>query len=749
MLKPTGSATVNISESKATVASPLPPSQKIFSGFSLFLLALVLMLTGLVMLLNQPVPLKVQFGPQNVEEYQQSGFYGPETDADGNRYRWTNGQASLTILLRARHPVRLNLLLRNAAIVGGPTEATQVRANGVVVGTLEPKIDGAKFVNYSLEFQPPYPELDTEKLQLELITPAFRPPGDTRQLGVMVAGLEIDSGPVWEPYISRTGWLDLALMFAMAIGLVGLLLWGNRAAGWLALPFGVLLAQAFYEQTARGWLLPVLALLVALAVASWLWFGPRPKLLPALQTTGSLLAIIGCGVSSFILLVRLLLLGLMGYPGQHYLAGPPYLAFFATSAIFALALAGLALFYFPLSAGSGFYFKLQTLARPLVARYPNLALLFYFGLANLIFIAIVYAQQLIIYGSLENLWRHWDSPSYLINAVTLYNPNNPILTVPTFSKSYWLSSFPGYSVLVRLLSYPFGYLPSLLFGNLLIAPLFAFALYRLLRDFGYAQKPLWVSTLALVLPERWLSDRAIASSEPLAMLGLTSSFYFYKKQQYWLAGLAGMLAVFARPTSIPFYVGLLLALGWEAYEASRNRDYPLRSWLKNFKWAAALKLSLMPLAQLLVYGFMGLRTGDPLAYFHISDSSASINRIGLGVPFVGLYNEAGQFGEFYAYLLPLLGLAVSWKRRQFDLFWAGLSLYSFSIFLLHMDVARYLLPAFPFTVILPFAGWIERRELRPVWLIACVMAYFFTFYYLSTSLIDRDLWQRLVQHLPR
>lgn len=734
-----------------------PASFAKFPTWALPLLTLLLVIAALVMALNLPTPLKIQFNSQNIEEYQQSGFFGPETDADGNRYRWTNGQASLTLSLSARHPVKLNLSLRNAAVVGGPQQATQVKANGAIVGTLEPKVDGAKFQNYSLEFQPTYPATDSETLRLELVTPNFKPSGDDRRLGVMVASIELDATPVWEPYTRRASQLDQGLAVGLAIGLLGLLFWGQRPAGWIALPLGALLAAALYEQSDKGLILPAIALFVSLGIVFWL-FSSRSLFSgsSALSLTGSLLAFFGCLVVILLLVARLVLLGLMGYPGSHYLAGPSFLAFFATTAICVVGFIGLMLFYLPLPARKAselsnlnLYDKLSQLARPLVTRYPNLSLLLYFGLANLALVGIAYAQQMIVHGSLENLLRHWDSPSYLINAVTLYDQNQPILNVPTFSKTYWLSSFPAYSVLVRVLSYPIGYLPALLVGNLLVAPLWAFVLYRLLRDFGYATKPLWITSLALVLPERWLSDRIIASSEPITMLGLTACFYFFKKRQYTFAGLAGSVAVLSRPNGVFFYGGLLLALAWEAYQYIKEHEVAPSGWLRTFQWGAALKLSLMPLTLLLLYGFMGLRTGDMLAYFHISDGGAPTRYYGLTVPFSGLYQEPGQEGQFYIYLLPLLGLAVSWKRRYYDLFWAGLSVYGFTVFLIHFDLARYMLPAIPFTVILPFANWIERKELRPVWLIACVLAYFFTFYLLDSSGMERDLWRRLIEYLPR
>lgn len=710
-----------------------------WSNWYLLLLTLVLLGSAILMLFNPPTPLKIDFTPQNVEQYQQQGFYGSENDPAGNAYRWTNGRANLQVLLRTRHPVKLTLSVRNAAVAGGPRQATELKANEIVVGRLEPQVNGAQFFTYNFEFQPTYSDVDVETVVLELITPNFQPAGDSRKLGLMVQSIQLDAWPAWEPYFKRSNWLNWGLVGGLLLLAVGLLLWGRREGGWVALSAGLLLGVTLYQES--GWVPAALAGLGYAGLSGWLFSRAQGSMSAGLAGWGARLGIAGSLVVSAALGSRLILLAMVGYPGPHGLAGPPFWLFFAANTVLALGFGWLALTLFPVASSSNLWQTVASwFARP-IARYPNSALLLYFLGVNLAFTTIIYAQQLIVYGNFDNLLRRWDSPKYLLNAITLYNPNHPILLIPTYSKTFWETGFPGYPLLVRALSYPMGYMSALLAANVLITGLWGFVFYRLLRDFNYSRAPLWMATLALVLPIRWLALHTVASSEPLAILGATGALYFFKKQWYGWAGLLGMLAVLARPNSILLYAGLLAALAWEAYR--QNQGHPWMQLLARFKWKAAFQLSLIPLGFVVVIAFFGLRTGDALSYFHIPEGTLKdVNTY--FIPFYALLrSEVYPVGQFYIYLLPMLGLAVLWKRGYFEVFWFGLPLFIFNTFIYHVDMLRYMMPVFPFLVIIPFAQWLEQRSVRLVLVIAGLLAFFYAFYDLGEALMNVGLWERL------
>ncbi len=738
-----------MSESKAELLEPeaskvsLHPKDYLFDYKRLLLvplLALILLAAALIMLLKPPTPLKFDFTPANWELYKQTGFYDPESDPAGINYRWTNEDASLQVELRTRHPVTLTISARNAAVAGGPSQSTRVYANNVLIGTMEPRQDGYQFFDYSFTFVPQYPTVDNEIVKFDFKTAGFKPNGDNRNLGVMVKSIRLDTSQMWNPYFKRSAWLDWLILSGLFIFGSGLLLGGGRVTSWLTLPAGLLAAQAGYER--GGWPLAAGGLLVLIALGSWLALRPRSPV----GARAGFIILAGCLVIFAGLVGRLFLLGMVGYPGPDDNAGPPFWLFFGANAFWAGILFGLALAYFPVSARGSLWDELAFRFTGPVTRHSKVALLVYFFLANLLFTSIIYVQQMIVYGNLENLGRRWDSPRYLINAVTLYDINHPMLNLISYPKTFHQLALPGFAFVVKGFSFIAGFSVAIQLSNLVITALFVFTLYHLLKDFNYSSSPLWISTIALLLPEKWLSLHSVGSSEPLAMLGSTGAFYFYKKRQFWRAGLMGALAMSARPTSIFLYIGFMVVLAWEAFkvwEGRGFRDLTLPNMLKDFNWEAALKLSLIPLTLLSIYGFYALRTGDLLSYFHIPGGDLKDINTDY-IPYSVFYKGGPEaFGQFYAYLLPLVGLAVLWRSRQYDVFWLGGVMYSVTIFLVHVEIFRYMMPVVPFLIIIPFARWLEKREMRPVLVVACIMAYFLTFWQLSITLMDQGVWEAL------
>ncbi len=711
-----------------------------YSAWALPLLCLALLAVISVMFFNQPKPLVVVFDELNSGLYQQSGFYGSEKDETGTRYRWTNGKAVAIVPLRSRHPVTLTISARNAAVANGPKEPTLVLANGRPVGQIEPQVEGIRFFTTSLQFVP-FTDEETwfDFVRIELSTPSFQPASDNRRLGVMIETIRLDAARSLEPYTRRAAGLEQGLLAGLCLLAAGIAVWNRRAAAWLLLPAGWLILQVLYF---RAGLLPALGVfLVFSLLAGWLF--RRKRAVVHERLVGARLAWLATVVTGSLLAIRVLLLGMAGYPGPHEQFGPPFWLFLAGNSALALSCAGLAGFYFPLQPNRNLWQILGGLLRPAIAAKPGRWIGLYFFLVNLVLTAIIWAQQLLVYGSLDLMARHWDGPRYLINAVSLYNPNHPILELPSYSKAFWMLAFPGFAVIVRALSYPLGYLPALLSANLIITPLWAWVMYRLLKDFNYCRWPLWVVTIALVLPVRWLSVHAIGSSEPLALLGGTAALYFFQKERWALAGLAGALAMTARPTSILLYAGLLAALAFQAFQSWQlGPDSSWRALFGRFQWRAALWLSLIPVMLLLIYAFYGWRNQDALAYFHIPEGQ--LKDISTSYfPFTTLLSGTGGLGQIYIFLLPLIGLSLLWRQERYDIFWTGLLLFLPNIFVSHADLARYLLPVLPFLVIVPFARWLEWREVRPALLLACLLIYFNTFYDMSQSLANYEVWQKL------
>lgn len=723
------------------VPATAPPTEKELANLPAYepkpggllglLAALGLVVFSVALLLANPLkPLDLEINSQNVEQYQQQGFYGLETDAAGNQFRWTNGRATLRVELRARQTVILTVRARNAVVAQGPNEDTQLRVNEVPVGLLSRQlVDGGKFIEYKTEFKPFYVDALDETIQIDLFTPSFVPPGDGRKLGLMVQNIRLDTSPSWQPYFSRAGFLDTVLWVSVAAGLAGLFLLTQRN----------------------------------------------------LRRAGTMLAVAGSSLIIGVLLARLVLLARVGYPGPHPEVRQTYWFFFSGNGLLALALGWLIVTRLPLRNNKTGWEGLKSFARakPLpawVARRNMLALLTYFFAVNLALMLVIYAQQYIVYGTLDNLGRHWDGPRYYINAVTLYDQSHPMLLVPTHPKLYWITAFPAVPLLIRALSYLTGTLAAGLVINLFIVPLVGLVLYRLLRDFNYATRPLWLSTLALVLPVRWLSNRVIPSVETLTMLGCLGAFYFFKKERYGWAGVMGAIAVAARPNAVSLWAGLLLALVlaivadkfYPSYRERHRTTPPPQNelaalarlaqtegkiWLGyawqtvRLVWLPILKISFMLVVLVVIYAFYGWRAADWLIYFKVQEFTVNKEFPASPVPFAVLFNglegNNSLLGVFFDYLLPLVGAVILWRqgRARLDLLCVGLLLYLPLSFLQHADMPRFMLPVFPFLVLIPFARWLERPRLGWFWLIFLLMVYFNTFNNLGHTLADHEQWQ--------
>lgn len=402
-------------------------------------------------------------------------------------------------------------------------------------------------------------------------------------------------------------------------------------------------------------------------------------------------------------------------------------------------------------------YSIIALAQPTLkisqTKRPFLAVALFLCLSNAFLTFLLFLVPVIQNNGFETLARFWDGPEYLAIAYSLYDPSNPLLHIPHFaqySSLYWGAHFPLVPLAIRLFSPLFGYIGAMFVLNYVFTCGFAIALYRFLRDFGYSKDPLWLTFLALFLPLRWLIYHSVGGSEPAALFFSILCFYQFKKEHYWQAGLWGALVVLARPNGFFLGIGLVLALAWQALEQLRLNSpvaWNRRTLLlfgAGFNWQAALALIPMPLALLAVFSLYGYQTGDFLAYLHIPEDVKHLYPL----PFLSLDINVGRGeGDFYYYGLEAAGLILLWRQKRFDLFWVGLVLVLPTFFLLHDDILRYSLPAFPFVLLIPFAAAWESRPAR--WLVAPALlaVLIYSWSQLNTNQIDLANWQQMLKFI--
>lgn len=203
------------------------------------------------------------------------GFYLLEQPSDGDAFRWTAESTRMTLPNPGGRPI---LTLR---LSSGAGRAVEARLGGAVAATLA---IGPAPRRYQL-LLPPAP---AERLVLTLSAPPFRPPGETRALGMRLFAVGLGGGGAPPAHVPLAA---LALTLALYTAL------RTVAGPWRAGPFAALPALALLAWHAPRWpmvtlapraaLLSVAALLAALgwylvlaARARWLASPPSRAPLP-------------------------------------------------------------------------------------------------------------------------------------------------------------------------------------------------------------------------------------------------------------------------------------------------------------------------------------------------------------------------------------------------------------------------------------------------------------------------------------
>ncbi len=679
-------------EEPVLLTRPLPAwfSVTTFLWSAAGLLALVF---GFYLLLARPVEVVTWDAGHlttTVPEKNDYRIYNTETDASGQRFAWTHPDALFIVPVNTNNgrPVKVTIRARSASAAGGPANPTTVLANGVKVGEIKPVPGLAAFQDFTFNISAPYN--DAHRINLTFSSPAWQPPGDPRALGFMLQSVTVDAGEVWSP-LFRPGraWLSWFLLLlpglavAVKLGQLFALRRGRLASGAGYLAVGLTAAASGF-------------------MALW-----------------------------FFLLARTGYNGLLNHDlywlsafGSGYLAG-----FFGW-----LALAGWSwgapgeatLFGRVVNRTQGW-----RLAHPVGAAF---AAIFAF---NLFLSALFVGKIALESGGINPVFRYLDGPEYVFIAHNFYDPHDPLLRISDFgahSPFYWTAHFPGFPLLLLLVHPLTGWLWSPLVVNFLASTAFAGVFYRLVRDFGYAGDPLWLSLVALVLPVRWLIYHNVGGSEPVFMFFELLSIYLFKKERYWLAGLAGAGALFTRPPGIFLWAGFLLFLLFEAAVKTWNGyGFSLPKLLTLFNWRAFAGLLLIPSGLAAVFGLYAWRYGDFLAYFKVTENVTHLEIIPFPSVMVG-GPEAPAL--IFTYVLESLGLIALWRQQRFDIFWVGLAAFFYTLFLLHNDILRYSIPFFALVVLVPFAGYFSGRAARWLALPALLALFFYSWGAFNSNLLD-------------
>ncbi len=340
----------------------------------------------------------------------------------------------------------------------------------------------------------------------------------------------------------------------------------------------------------------------------------------------------------------------------------------------------------------------------------------------------------------STIYRNFDGLEYVVIAKSLYLPKLISELPNTLPPNYYASHFPGFSLLILLFSPALGFLKSMLFTSVLFTIFSAVMFYFLVRDFKLTNQPLLLSLIFLILPARWVIVHSVGSSEPVFIFFVILCFYFVMKfehlQHYsyliW-AALAALAAQLTRPPGLILLIALGLYVHWKYFISPviARSEATWQSFLKNFwtNWKKHLRYSvfiLVPLGLLAIFYWYSVSLGDFWAYFHSGDN------IHLVFPPFQVFNKH-QFwvGEIwledivYIFVVGFSAGMLLWKQKLYPLAFFVLTYFLAATLVVHRDISRYTLPAFPF-VLIAFEKFLTSKEFKIVLVIVALGIYLYS-----------------------
>lgn len=312
------------------------------------------------------------------------------------------------------------------------------------------------------------------------------------------------------------------------------------------------------------------------------------------------------------------------------------------------------------------------------------------------------------------IYRNFDGLEYIIIAKTFYNTGLIASLQQSLPATYFASHFPGYAILIALFAPITGFLKSMLFVSLLSTILATWAFYFLVRDFKLSAHPLFLSSIFLVLPARWVIVHSVGSSEPTFILFIICAVYFFMKfeqsQRFLnlgLAGIFGLLAQITRPPGILLFIALPAYLLWKIITPKRGQRVSLFRMIGIY-----FPLLLIPFGLLGIFYLYGQTYGDFWAYFHSGDNIHLTFQ-----PFQVFNKHQFWVGDIwledvvYIFILGFLGGMMLLKQKMYPLAFFVLTYLTAATLVAHRDISRYLLPISPF-ILIAFEKVLTSREFK-------------------------------------
>lgn len=332
---------------------------------------------------------------------------------------------------------------------------------------------------------------------------------------------------------------------------------------------------------------------------------------------------------------------------------------------------------------------------------------------------------------MENVYRNWDGPGYVVVAKTFYNVDliNKINPFPFLAASHYAFQFPGYPLMIRLFSF-MGYRESMIFSSQLFALLFSIALYVLVKQVQPKANALIVAILSIFYTPRWFIVSHVGSTEPQMMFFITLFMILFLRKKYLWSGLALGLAQLTKPQGIVFFVGI------GAYYLFQivTKRITLRRSLQEFTpfLFIPLALALVFTVYFFQYGnFFIFLQNEAFPTMQFPPLKVLMATSIMGFP-LGFWTGWLEF-VVYNYILYLLGIVLLFEKKLH--FFGTIAIIYFLPVLMFVqaDMARFILPILPF-IFLGYAEILSKKSVYITLFLSLPMVFLFTVGYINYNL---------------
>jgi Gpi18-like mannosyltransferase len=313
--------------------------------------------------------------------------------------------------------------------------------------------------------------------------------------------------------------------------------------------------------------------------------------------------------------------------------------------------------------------------------------------------------------TMSTIVTNFDGINFLIVAKSLYDPKVIEVDYPSILSGrqnlYFSAHYPGFPLMVKLydtvLSGPNALLLAIITSNVLLA-LALFWFYKLATSKEKAA--LYLTAIALFIPARMLSMRSVGSNESLFIFFVLSSLIAAARGKHWIAGILGGASVLTRSP------GILL---FGAYMVPHLINLRMK---RKIEWNSLLPYLIIPLSLIGLWIYYGLTFGDYLAYFKVGGN------INLYFPPFMVFGSnfdwvSGMWLEDIIYTYIFYGLGIGLfisnyvkdnKSLKVSGYFAAIY-YVFTLFIVHRDIARYLLPIAPLAIA-GYSSYLQNKYIK-------------------------------------